>query len=66
MVLLYEWARAIIPQKQSMYDSLLEKDPPWIEDLRREQSKQKKDSDESQSGQEAAVAEVKEEVNQSS
>lgn len=76
--LLYEWARAIIPQEQSMYDSLLEKDPPWVEDLRREQSKQKKDSDESQSGQkvqrsgksnqsgqEADVAEVKEEVDQS-
>ena len=52
MVLLYEWARTIIPQEQSVYDSLLAKDPPRIEDLGREQPKQTKDSDESQSSQE--------------
>lgn len=53
MVLLYEWARTIIPQEQSVYDSLLAKDPPRIEDLGREQPKQTKDIDESQSSQEA-------------
>lgn len=52
MVLLYEWARANIPQEQLIYDFLLEKDPPRVEDLKSEQSKQKKDSDESQPSQE--------------
>ena len=52
MVLLYEWARTIIPQEQSVYNSLLAKDTPRIEDLGREQPKQTKDSNESQSSQE--------------
>ncbi len=65
MVLLYEWARVIIPQEQSIYYSLLAKDPPRIEDLGREQPKQTKDSNESQSGKEADAAEVEEKVDQS-
>lgn len=65
MVLLYEWARVIIPQEQSIYYSLLAKDPPRIEDLGRERPKQTKDSDESQSGSKAEVVEIEKEVDQS-
>lgn len=50
--LLYELVRTIVPQKQSIYDLFLVKSPPLVEDLRREQSKRKKDSDESQPSQE--------------